>query len=63
MLQVFVVMELIVVVEVISRGEGDCGGEVLWPLGCMESLSLHREVWGFEMPLDPHWCIPIRCGE
>lgn len=40
----FVLVELVVVVEMISRTEGGCGGEVFWSLGCMESLSLHREV-------------------
>lgn len=44
MLQVFVVVELIVVAEVISRGEGGCADDVSESLGCMESLSLHREV-------------------
>lgn len=36
------VLELVAVVQVISKGEGGCGGEIFWLLGCMESLS--REV-------------------
>lgn len=61
--QVFVLVELVAVVEMISRAEGGCDGEVFWSLGCMESLRLHREVWGFEMPLGHHWCTQTKPSE
>lgn len=44
LVQVFMVLELIVVVEVRSRGEVGSRGQVSWSLLCMESLSLHRGV-------------------